>query len=85
MPDAPLIITPLVRHELHKLREAAARNPIDMPYRVARLNTPRGRRLHWAQMEAQTVEIPGPWPFFVTFSIETGHQIGVCRHTLSMY
>jgi hypothetical protein len=76
MLDAPLIITPQVQADLHKLRDAAARNPIDMPHRVTRLHTPRGRRLHMQQMDAQTVEIPGPWPF----SIETGHPSGAARH-----
>ena len=31
-------------------------------------------------MTAQTIRIDGPWPFFVTFSIETGQPVGPCRH-----
>jgi hypothetical protein len=31
-------------------------------------------------MNAQTVVIPGPWQFFVVFTIETGHPAGTCRH-----
>jgi len=80
MADAPLIITPEATADLHRLRNTAARKPIDMQEVLRRLATPRGKRLHMAQMEAQTIVIPGPWDFFVTFSIETGPPAGVCRH-----
>jgi hypothetical protein len=78
--DAPLIITPEVRAALHRLRDAAARKPIDMPELLRQLETARGKRLHMERMTAQTIEIPGPWDFLVTFSIETGHPAGTCRH-----
>lgn len=31
-------------------------------------------------MTAQSIRIQGPWPFFVTFWIETNHPVGTCRH-----
>lgn len=80
MADAPLIITPEIVAALHKLRDAAARKPTDMQEVMRLLKTPRGKRLHMAQMTAQTISIPGPWTFFVTFSIENGHPVGTCRH-----
>ena len=80
---APLIITPEVKADLHKLRDAAARRPVDVAALMRLIDTPRGKRMHMAQMTAQTVTIPGPFVFAVTFSIETGHPAGVCRH-LSM-
>jgi hypothetical protein len=80
---SPLIITPEVTAALHRLREAASRHPIDMPARLTAIETPEGMHRHRQQMTAQTIEIPGPWPFFVTFSMETGHPVGICRH-LSM-
>lgn len=77
---APLIITPEVREELHKLRDRADRNPVHMPEVARLLKTPRGKRLHMAFMTAQTIVIRGPWDFYVTFCRETGHPIGLCRH-----
>lgn len=80
MADAPLIITPEVTAALHKLRALAATKPIDMAEAMRLLKTRRGVRLHKERMNAQTVAIPGPWPFFVTFSVENGHPVGTCRH-----
>lgn len=80
MADAPLIITPDVQAALHKLRDVAARKPVEMAEVMRLLKTPRGARLHKQQMTAQSIRIPGPWDFFVTFSIENGHPAGTCRH-----
>jgi hypothetical protein len=80
MVDAPLIITPEVLADLHKLRDVAARKPVSIPELMRVIKTPRGERMHRERMTAQTVLIPGPWEFFVTFSIETGHPSGTCRH-----
>lgn len=77
---APLFIDDDVRANLAKLREAAAAKPVDMPKLREALKTPAGVRRYREAMTKQTVIIPGPWPFYVTFSIETGHPAGTCRH-----
>jgi hypothetical protein len=63
---------------LAALRLLAAKSPVAMPPLMERLKTPEGKRAHMAQMDVQTVEIP--LGFLVTFSIETGHGAGTCRH-----
>lgn len=78
--DAPLIITAEVVDRLNRLRVFAAKRPISMPVLIEALKTVGGEREHRKTMNAQTVRIEGPWAFFVTFSIESGHPIGVCRH-----
>lgn len=75
---SPLIIGPEQVALLAKLRELARARPVDMPDLLRRLQTPRGKRLHRAQMTAQSVWIPTA--FLVTFSIETKHPSGTCRH-----
>jgi hypothetical protein len=77
---SPLIISQEVIAVLQRLRDLAPLHPVDMPTLLGVIETPDGKRQHMAQMSAQTIEIPGPWPFLVTFSIETGHPIGTCRH-----
>lgn len=78
---APLILTTQVQDALHSLRRLAAFKPVDMTKLEAKLATPKGKLAHDADMTAQTVVIPGPWPFLVTLSIETDHPNGaVCRH-----
>jgi hypothetical protein len=79
-PDAPLIITTEVMDRLHRLRDFAAKRPVSMPVLMEALKTPTGKRDHLKRMTAQSIRIAGPWVFFVTFSIETGHPVGVCRH-----
>jgi hypothetical protein len=78
--SAPLLIGDDVRAELAKLRTSAADKPVDMPALIEQLKTKDGRRRHKDAMTRQTVIIPGPWPFYVTYSIETGHPCGTCRH-----
>lgn len=80
MADAPLIITSTVIAGLYRLRQFAAKHPIDMTVLMHAIKTPEGERLHRKQMNAQSIRIPGPWPFFVTFSIETNQPVGTCRH-----
>lgn len=80
MADAPLIITAEVRARLHRLRDFAASRPVDMPPLVETIKTPDGMRRHQKRMNSQTIRIDGPWPFFVTFSIETNHPGGTMRH-----
>ncbi|MGI4851986.1 MAG: hypothetical protein ACRYGR_08605 [Janthinobacterium lividum] len=79
-PGAPLIISPEVVAALHRLRTVAGRAPVDAKLLLQLIETPRGKRLHLEQMQRQSVMIPGPWPFFVTFSIETNHPSGTVRH-----
>jgi hypothetical protein len=78
--SAPLIIGAAERLALLQLRQAAASAPVDIAALMAAMQTPDGKAAHRAHMTAQTVQIPGPWPFFVTLSIETGHPVGACRH-----
>lgn len=81
--SAPLIIDASVRDRLARLRQFASLHPIEMEKVVKEIATPEGLAAHLEHMSTQTTEIPGPWPFYVTFSIETGHPVGTCRH-LSM-
>ena len=78
--SAPLILTADVRAALQALRRRAADKPVDVVRLMQAIRAQEGERRHRAQMTAQTVAIPGPWPFFVTFSVETGHPAGTCRH-----
>jgi hypothetical protein len=80
MQTAPLIISQSVTASLRQLRETAATKPVEMLTLSRRLATAKGKKAHVEQMKAQTVEITGPWPFLVTFSIETGHPCGLARH-----
>ena len=78
--SAPLIMTAEAIAQLHRLRDFAARHPVDMLPLMEALDDPEKKRLHLKQMTAQTMRIEGSWPFFVTFSIETNHPAGTCRH-----
>jgi hypothetical protein len=73
-----LIIGTEEKAALEKLRELASSNPIDMPKLVESIKTPEGKAAHRRMMTAQTVDLPVA--FKVTYSIETGHPIGTCRH-----
>lgn len=77
----PLVIDDDVRVQIKTLRELAEANPVDMLKLSERIKTVKGKRHHMAQMTRQTIEIP--MAYAVTFSIEHGHPVGVCRH-LSM-
>ena len=74
----PLIVGPAEQAALAALRQAAVAAPVDMPRLMALLKTREGKRRHKRQMTAQSVRIP--LDFVVTFSIETGHPVGTCRH-----
>ena len=78
--DAPLILTPEITEALHALRRLAATKPVDVRMLLQEIKTPLGEHMHLERMQKQTTVIYGPWPFFVTFSIETGHPVGTCRH-----
>jgi hypothetical protein len=78
---APLIIGPIETAELAELRQRAVRAPLDVIAIRAACETAEGRRKHLAHMAKNlTMTIPGPWPYVVSFSIETGHPVGPCRH-----
>lgn len=78
MSATPLLIGPIEKAQLFRLRQLAARHPVDMTTLKARFDTRDGKRRHMRQMTKQTVYLPAN--FAVTFSIETGHPIGACRH-----
>lgn len=80
-PSAPLIIQPDDISRLHRLRDFAAKRPVNIQELMISIKTEDGEREHRKRMTAQTVVMAhGPWDFFVTFSIETGQPAGVCRH-----
>jgi hypothetical protein len=78
MAGTPLIIGEAQKAALRELRDNAAANPIDMPPLMKRLETPEGKAAHMRQMNCQTIDVP--LAFMVTFSIETNHPCGTCRH-----
>lgn len=78
MTGTPLIIGQEQRDALAELRELAAERPVDMTTLTERIATPKGKAAHMLQMNDQTCEIP--LAFLITYSIETGHPIGPCRH-----
>jgi hypothetical protein len=81
MQAAPLIITSEVTKALRDLAASAVLHPIAMPALLARLQTREGKRAHFRQMQRQSVQIAtGPWLYLVSYSIETGHPCGTCRH-----
>lgn len=80
MKSSPLILTPELRAAFGRLKELAGNHPVDVSTLLQRLQTPEGEAAHRAQMTAQSMLIPGPWPFLVTFSFEYGHPAGLCRH-----
>ena len=66
------------RAALKQLVEKATAAPIDMLAVMENMKTADGRRDHFARMK--TLTIPILTHFFVTFSIENGHPVGMCRH-----
>lgn len=81
MQTAPLMITSEVRAALHELRKRVGEAPpTDMQYVMKAMKVPRLKQAHLAQMTKQSLTIPGPWDFCVTYSLEAGHPVGLCRH-----
>lgn len=78
MNGTPLIIGEPERAALTKLRDLAAEKPVNMQGITERLKLPKAKAQHMKQMTAQTIDIP--MDYQVTFSIETGHPAGACRH-----
>lgn len=78
MNGTPLILGPAELAELAALRDLAARHPVDMKVLMEALKHRAGKAAHKHQMTSQSV--PLPTDYLVTFSIETGHPVGACRH-----
>lgn len=75
---SPLILGQTQKADLLRLREKATAEPVDVLAVVKLVETPEGHAAHLERMRDYT--IPIPTAFMVTFSIETGHPSGVCRH-----
>jgi hypothetical protein len=74
----PLIIGETQKRDLRILRERAALDPVDALAVLELVKTPAGKGELLEHMRALTILIPAG--YMVTFSIETGHPAGVCRH-----
>jgi hypothetical protein len=74
----PLVIGADEIRAIAELRAKAEKAPVDMTKLMVSIKTKAGKRAHMGQMILQS--IPLPVDYFVTFSIETGHPIGTCRH-----
>src|SRR5262249_27543358 len=61
-----------------KLRDQAAALPVEIRGLRERIATTEGKAAHMRQMTSQTIYLPARYA--VTFSVETGHPIGACRH-----
>lgn len=77
----PLIIGPREVALFRAMSVYAELHPIDMKELMPALETPEGKVEHMEQMTKQTVTLP--LGFLVTYSVESGHPAGTCRH-LSM-
>ena len=75
---AALIIGDAQKIELARLRARATSEPIDVRGVMKLTETREGLVEHLARMETYT--IPLPTSFIVTFTVETGHPAGTCRH-----
>lgn len=73
-----LLIDENVRGAMLKLRMLAAEHPVEMAGLEERLKLPKVKRRHMEQMTRQSISIPVD--FLLTFSVETGHPLGTCRH-----
>lgn len=73
-----LVLGPVQKNTLEKLRAMAFDNPVDARTLVARLKTADGKEAHRSQMTAQTVTLP--LTYMVTFSVEINAPHGTQRH-----
>jgi hypothetical protein len=79
----PLLIAAEQRDALERLRIRAAKHPVDIAGLSARLADAVGMMAHKATITSQTLELPVG--YLVSFTVETGHPVGTCRHmTLSV-
>jgi hypothetical protein len=64
-----------------ELKRMAEKHPVNAPEVVELVKTVEGKARHMVHMSSQS--IPLPLDYLVTYSLETGHPVGLCRH-LSM-
>jgi hypothetical protein len=76
-----LIIGPVEEATFATLAKFAEDHPVDMGEIMEMIKTPAGKAEHVERMTKQSVALP--LGFLVTYSVETGHPAGTCRH-LSM-
>lgn len=74
----PLVLGEVEREALQNLRDVAANHPVNIVDLIERIKHPGHKALHRRQMTKQTVLIP--FGFLITYSVETGHPCGTCRH-----
>lgn len=77
----PLILGASQEREIAALRDKATKEPIDMAAVMPLMQSEEGRRQHIERMQHYTINLP--LAYVVTYTIETGHPCGTCRH-LSM-
>lgn len=75
---ALLVFGPDEHVQVNVLRALAEKSPVDVFTLAERMKSAEESLKHRAQMQAQTITIPRG--FTVTFSVEVGHPVGVCRH-----
>ena len=75
---ATLVITPALEEGFNRLRLRAVQNPIDM--RDFDAMDAEAIAAHRARLLRQSLVIRAGSDYMVTFSIETGHPVGMCRH-----
>jgi hypothetical protein len=75
-----LIIDAAVREKFARLRARAVAEPVDLRVVGEQITTPEGEVAHIARMRKLTMEIPGPHPWRLSFSIDLGADNGPVRH-----
>jgi hypothetical protein len=78
MTASALIIGAEQKIILHALRDFATLNPIDVLKVRELIKSQDGHAAHLERMKLYSTKIPSM--FYVTFSVETGHPVGTCRH-----
>lgn len=73
-----LVLDESIRGQLAALRAETEAHVVDMPKLMEALLTPVGKAEHVEHMTRQTLLVP--LAYLVTFSIESGHPCGSCRH-----
>ena len=76
--STPLIVGAAQKAALAGLRQRAAENPVDIVMVMEQIKTHDGKAAHRTRMTDLSILIP--LAFVVTFSIETRHPCGTCRH-----
>ena len=73
-----LLIGPTDELAMRNLTALAAEHVVNIPDLLAKLSTSDGKAAHREQMTRQTIALSGEW--LLTYSIESGHPAGLCRH-----